>query len=65
MRVFLTQLERDLDLIDSRDIAEKVKELAKQICTVNDGRHWDNTWHTSTVGRLSHCSKQHCFGPRS
>jgi hypothetical protein len=65
LRQFLDQLGTDLGLIDSADINLKVKALAKAICTINDGRHWDNTWHTSTVGRNSHCSKQHCYGPRS
>jgi hypothetical protein len=65
LRLFLEQLEKDVDLIDSSDISEKVKALSVAICDAGDGRHWDNTWHTSTIGRASHCSKQHCFGPRA
>lgn len=65
LRLFLEQLDKDVDLVDSRDIAQKVKALSEAICGAGDGRHWDNSWHASTLGRASHCSKQHCFGPRS
>lgn len=64
MSEFMTQLRADLDKIDPATINDKVKDLAKAICDVNDGRHWDNSWGAATVKRMFRCSKEHCFGPK-
>jgi hypothetical protein len=62
--LFLNQLKTDLNKIDPVVINDKVKDLAKAICNVGDGRHWDNSWGAATVKRAFRCSREHCFGPK-
>lgn len=64
MRRFLTQLEDELKNVKEAEINDKVKVLAEAICAAADGRHWDNSWTSSTISRMSRCSRQHCFGPK-
>ena len=64
LSLFLDRLKADLDKVKTSEINEKVKALAEDICGTADSRHWDNAWTLSTFLRVSHCSSQHCYGPR-
>jgi len=64
LREFLVNLEADLQKVDDVEIEKQVVKLAEAICGATDARHWDNSWTATTVGRMSRCSKQHCYGPK-
>jgi hypothetical protein len=64
LREFLTQLDDDLKGIDPAAITREVKDLAEEICGTTDKRHWDNSWSSATISRMSRCSREHCYGPK-
>lgn len=63
LRSFLTKLETDLGQVDQAAIVTQTEALARAICNLNDGRHWDNSWRSATIARMGHCSREHCHGP--